>query len=1313
MRCFLLHLAGACLAGLVALSSQAQSPPFAFTQAAGPVASDAATLTGMVVPNGLPTVVWFEWGTNADLDHLTPGQDVGAATRVVTVRAQIALPGSAVAVRFRLVASNEFGLVRSAVNRFTSWGVPVGWGATNAGQLGIPMGLGRLVSMESGNVHTLALMLDGTVAAWGTGLYGETNIPAGLSNVIAVAGGLRVSAALVGNGSFTSWGTYLPQTPPRTNLVAIAAGASIAVVGLTADGLVRTWGESFGGGVPAGLSNVVAIAMGSGFGLALKATGSLAAWGPDNYGVVRGATNFSGVVAIAAGQNHGLALRTNGTVVAWGRNDAGQTNVPVDLTNVVAIAAGAAHSLALTESGEVIVWGSNAAGQTNVPPNLSGVMAICAAAGGSNCFALRQVTANDQRVEVATQTAGPVTADSATLTGMVVPNGSPTAAWFEWGTNGLFSQASPPVPVGASFGGVHLTLPLSNLPPHSTWQFRTVASNTPGTVAGAVSLFLTGGKVAAWGPVGTSQVEAPAAADFVAVSAGSSNSFALRTDGTVVGWGTNLSGALTMPANLSNVVALSTRRTGTLALLNNGQIVPWGTAPTPPVSLPNAIAVACGDGYALALTVEGRVVAWGYNFSGRTNVPVWLANAAAVAAGGAHSLALTAGGRVVAWGDNASGQSSVPASLAGVIAIAAGASHSLALRGDGTVVAWGSNASGQTIVPAGLSNVVAIAAGDNHSLAVKADGSVIAWGSNSGQQLTVPAWLSSAVAAAGGTAHSLALRSLTDDDFRPHVFTQPTWTAGPNAAILNGSVALRGLPTTVWFEWGNDTSFGQVTSSTNVDGSAGLARVSMAISGLLPHTDYVCRIVASNAAGFMQGRPQWSTTGRRVAAWGYDYYGETAPPRGCDNVVALGAGYHHGLGVVADGSVVTWGKYYQAASPQPPANLAGVAAVAGGLYHSIALRTNGTVVAWGTNLWPWADVIGVPASLSHVVAIAAGEDHCLGLKADGTVVAWGYSTSGATRIPSNLSNVVAIASSDRHCAALRIDGTVVAWGDTLPAPPSLGAAMGIATGWGYSYALRTNGNVVGWYGCDVPTNLTNVAAVSAGMRESMALLEGRSIVVWNSRIAWVPPFPLPPPMSNVIAIASASAGEFHLALGPNTPPQASSLSVTGAVNLDQVIPLPARDANNDPLTWRLTTLPLLGALYQYTGTGRGAEIVTPGALVSDPQGRVVFAAQPDASGIPYTSFEFAVNDGEYDSLPAVVTVNLVPQPVVLWSSASGMGTIALNFAGLTNASYRVWTSTNLTTWTALGAAGQSSPGWFQFTDTSAAQPQRFYRISCP
>ena len=79
------------------------------------------------------------------------------------------------------------------------------------------------------------------------------------------------------------------------------------------------------------------------------------------------AQNTTRFTHIAAGFLHSVALKADGTVVAWGWNDSGQGTVPAGLTGVVAVAAGSEHNLALKADGTVVAWGANHGGQSSVP----------------------------------------------------------------------------------------------------------------------------------------------------------------------------------------------------------------------------------------------------------------------------------------------------------------------------------------------------------------------------------------------------------------------------------------------------------------------------------------------------------------------------------------------------------------------------------------------------------------------------------------------------------------------------------------------------------------------------------------------------------------------------------------------------------------------------------------------------------------------------------------------------------------------------------------------------------------------------------
>jgi alpha-tubulin suppressor-like RCC1 family protein len=123
----------------------------------------------------------------------------------------------------------------------------------------------------------------------------------------------------------------------------------------------------------------------------------------------------------------------------------------------------------------------------------------------------------------------------------------------------------------------------------------------------------------------------------VAIAAGVSHSLALKSDGTVVGWGNNSSGEATPPASLNDVTA-----------------------------------IAAGNGYSLALKSDGTVVGWGNDYIGQATPPAGLSDVVAIAAGDSHSLALKSDGTVVA-GATMAGQAT-PWGLSDV-AISAGASQ--------------------------------------------------------------------------------------------------------------------------------------------------------------------------------------------------------------------------------------------------------------------------------------------------------------------------------------------------------------------------------------------------------------------------------------------------------------------------------------------------------------------------------------------------------------------------------------------------------------------------------------------------------------
>lgn len=98
------------------------------------------------------------------------------------------------------------------------------------------------------------------------------------------------------------------------------------------------------------------------------------------------------------------------------------------------------------------------------------------------------------------------------------------------------------------------------------------------------------------------------------------------------------------------------------------------------------------------------------------------------------------------------------------------------------------------------------------------------------------------------------------------------------------------------------------------------------------------------------------------------------------------------------------------------------------------------------------------------------------------------------------------------------------------------------------------------------------------------------------------------------------------------------------------------------------------------------------------------------------SFGFVANDALLDSTPVTCSISTVPPPWIQGASVSNgpPASATLSFLAISNATFSVWRSTDLVSWTSLGAAVQIAPGQFTFTDTTISNaPVRFYRIRCP
>ncbi len=246
----------------------------------------------------------------------------------------------------------------------------------------------------------------------------------------------------------------------------------------------------------------------------------------------------------------------------------------------------------------------------------------------------------------------------------------------------------------------------------------------------------------------------------ITVDAGFWHSLGIKSDNTVVAWGSNDVGETTVPNTLSNVISISAGIAHNLALKNDGTITAWGYNLDGQTSVPNGlnniVAVAAGGFSSLALKDNGTVVGWGCNCSGQISIPEELTDVVAISVGFFHTLALKSNGTVLAWGNNDYNQTTIPTGLSNVIAISAGGVQNLVLKNDGSVVTWGTDGTDFTI-PNTVSNIASIGTGSNFNVSLSATGSLSAWGDSNWQRLDVPSNLSNIITVTGGDEHGLAL----------------------------------------------------------------------------------------------------------------------------------------------------------------------------------------------------------------------------------------------------------------------------------------------------------------------------------------------------------------------------------------------------------------------------------------------------------------------------------------------------------------------------------------------------------------------------
>lgn len=239
-----------------------------------------------------------------------------------------------------------------------------------------------------GSSSLLAVNKENELFTWGNNEDGVLNTPDGLTemNIQQIKGGSRAICVLGKNGDIKVWGDEA-QLPPAdiatlTDVKNIYAGFDFAL--LRENGKVTSWGSSTSS-VPSDiteLDDIVDVAAGGyGFSAIREYTvRKVVTWGSKYYdmNVPDNIAALEDIEKIIPSLDFFVALRANGSVVAWGTNKYGCGQVPPDiaaLTDIVDVqVAGETAVAVLRQNGTVMAWGGPIS--SAVPAGLNDVIAL-------------------------------------------------------------------------------------------------------------------------------------------------------------------------------------------------------------------------------------------------------------------------------------------------------------------------------------------------------------------------------------------------------------------------------------------------------------------------------------------------------------------------------------------------------------------------------------------------------------------------------------------------------------------------------------------------------------------------------------------------------------------------------------------------------------------------------------------------------------------------------------------------------------------------------------------------------------------------
>ena len=230
------------------------------------------------------------------------------------------------------------------------------------------------------------------------------------------------------------------------------------------------------------------------------------------------------------------------------------------------------------------------------------------------------------------------------------------------------------------------------------------------------------GSVVVWGVAGDPTLTVPVGAQSGVTQIAATlfgAVYALRSDGTVIAWGYPDGQQLIVPSGLTGVAAVRGGGTQGLAIKTDGSVVGWGSNYVAP-----SAGFTCADAFpnGVARKSDSSLVHWDLTTVNATslNIPAGLTGAALFSDGARLAGVVNTSGQVTVWGDNTAGQGNVPAGLTGIAELSFGYDHVVARSTAGNLTIWGNGltARPEIAVPFGWAGCQKIAAGYRFTVGV-------------------------------------------------------------------------------------------------------------------------------------------------------------------------------------------------------------------------------------------------------------------------------------------------------------------------------------------------------------------------------------------------------------------------------------------------------------------------------------------------------------------------------------------------------------------------------------------------------------------